>query len=440
MAASGGKGRRDGTAARAIKRGKHTLERLTAKAVEQKRKPGAYADGGGLYLQVGPEGTKAWIFRYMREGRARKMGLGPLGTVTLAEAREAARDARKLLLQKIDPIDARAADEAAKRVIERKAKTFRECAEAYIDAHKDSWTNKKHAAQWGATLKAYCYPDPPARPVWNDLPISAIDTGMVLEVISPLWKTKTETASRLRGRIESILDWATIRGYREGLNPARWKGHLDKTLPKRSKVQKVRHQRALAFDAVPGFLAVLREQDALAARLLEFITLTAVRTSEAIGATWEEVDFDAKVWTIPAERMKAKREHKVPLSAAALSLLRALHRNSTSAYVFPSPMRKAAPLSNMACLQLLERMGKRGDTTVHGMRSSFRDWAAERTSFTREVAEMALAHVIENKVEAAYRRGDLFDKRRKMMDAWAAFCAQPATTGTVVPIRKKARA
>lgn len=413
---------------------KRSLHRLSAKKVESLKDTGRYADGGGLYLQVGPTGTKSWLFRFMRAGKAREMGLGPLSVVSLSDARTRAQEARRQLLEGQDPIDARDALRAAGKAADAKTKLFRQCAEDYIKAHKASWRNAKHAAQWESTLKAHCYPDPPAAPVWRDLPVSAIDTGRVLEVLEPIWKAKTETASRLRGRVESILDWATVRGYREGPNPARWKGHLDQTLPKRSKVAKVRHHPALPFDELPGFMKELRKLDGTAPRALELIILTATRTGETIGAQWLEIDFRAKTFTVPAERMKSGREHKIPLSDAAVAVLKAMKEKTTGDYVFPGPSGKK-PLSNMACLAVLDRMERR-DITVHGFRSTFRDWAAERTNFPREVVEMALAHVIPDKTEAAYRRGDLFEKRRKLMDAWAAHCQKPASA-TVHQLKAK---
>lgn len=415
---------------------KRSLHRLSAKKVENLRDPGRHADGGGLYLQVSPTRTKSWLFRFMRDGKAREMGLGSLDVVTLSEARTKAQDARRLLQEGLDPIDSRDAARAQGRAADAKAKLFKQCAEEYIKGHRSGWRNAKHAAQWESTLKAYCYPDPPAAPVWRELPVSAIDTGLVLEVLEPIWKTKTETASRLRGRIESILDWATVRGYREGPNPARWKGHLDQTLPKRSKVAKVRHHPALPFDEMPAFMKELRKLSGTAPRALELIILTATRTAEGIGAQLPEFDLRSRAWTIPGDRMKSGREHKVPLSELAVAVVKAAKESADGDLLFPG-MREKKPLSNMACLAVLERMG-RTDLTVHGFRSTFRDWAAERTNFPREVVEMALAHVIPDKTEAAYRRGDLFEKRRKLMEAWAQHCAKttPATVHNIKAARK----
>ena len=301
----------------------------------------------------------------------------------------------------------------SEREEDARALTFEQCATAYIEAHRDGWKNLKHASQWQNTLKQYAYP------VFGPLPVRSIDTGLVLKVIEPIWKTKTETASRVRGRIENILDWATVRGYRQGENPARWRGHLDKTLPKRSKVQKVNHHPAMPYESIGPFMKALRSRSDLSASALEFIILTAARTGEVLGAIWSEFDLNNGIWTIPAERMKADAEHRVPLSDAALSIVMQLTRIEGNDFIFPGG-KPGRPLSNMACLKLLERMGN-NDITVHGFRSTFRDWAAEQTAFPREVAERALAHTLSDKTEAAYQRRDLFDKRRQLMAAWSEF-------------------
>ena len=307
--------------------------------------------------------------------------------------------------------------------------TFDACAAAYIEAHKTSWRNEKHRDQWRNTLNSY------ASPVFGSLPVQAIDVALVMKVLEPIWKTKSETASRLRGRIEAVLDWATVRSYREGENPARWRGHLDKLLPARSKIQKVEHHPALPHDEIGDFMAMLRGQDGTAARALEFLILTAARTGEIIGARWDEIDLEDKIWVVPGARMKAGREHRVPLSGAALAILEQMREIREGDFVVPGG-KKGKPLSNMAMLAVLKRMG-RDDLTTHGFRSTFRDWAAERTNFPREVVEMALAHTIESKVEAAYRRGDLFQKRRQLMEAWVRFCASPKSRGEVVPISSR---
>lgn len=402
-------------------------EKLTAVAVRNMSKSGLYGDGDGLYLQVTEAKAKTWIFRFMLAGRRRDMGLGPAGdrNVTLAEARDKAADARKLVRDGIDPIEARKSAKLAALAELAKAMTFKQCAEAYIKAHEAGWQNAKHAAQWTSTLTTYAFP------VIGELPVSAVDTGLVMKVLEPIWTTKTETASRLRGRIESVLDWATVRHYRAGENPARWKGHLDHLLPAKAKVQKAGHHAALPYDQIGDFMVALRRQGGAGARALEFAILTAARTGEVTGATWDEIDLDKRLWTIPAERMKAGKEHRVPLSEPALAILRDMEKLRDSDFVFPGG-KAQRPLSNMALLTTLRRM-KRTDVTAHGFRSTFRDWAAEQTNFAHEVAEMTLAHSVGDKVEAAYRRGDLFDKRRQLMDVWAGYCATRPIVGTVVP-------
>jgi len=410
-----------------------TIGRLTALKVGSAKQPGMYADGGGLYLRVTEDGTKNWVFRFMLNGRPRWMGMGPLHTIGLAEARARVAECRRQRHDGIDPIEARRAERQQARLDAARTITFKECAERYIAAHKAGWRNEKHAAQWEATLATY------AEPVMGKLPAQAIDTGVVLKVLEPIWTAKPETASRLRGRIESVLDWAKVRGYRGGENPARWRGHIDKLLPARSKIRRVAHHAALPYAELPNFLMSLREQDGIAPRALEFTILVAARTGETIGARWSEFDIAGKVWTIPAARMKAEKEHRVPLSERAVAILEEIKpasdaENRGERFVF-SGGKPGKPLSNMAFLMLLRRM-KRGDLTVHGFRSSFRDWAAECTNFPSEVAEMALAHAVGDKVEAAYRRGDLFDKRRRLMDAWGEFCAKaPAERAKILSLR-----
>lgn len=404
------------------------MGKLTAVTVSRKKKPGRYGDGDGLWLQVGPTGGKSWLLRYELHGRARQMGLGPVDLVPLADARDRARAARRQLLDGIDPIEARRQERAQRLLEAATAKTFKECAVAYIAAHEAGWKNEKHAAQWPSTMEAYVYP------MIGALPAASIDTGLVLKCLEPIWTTKPETAGRVRGRIERVLAWAKTRGYRQGENPARWRGHLDTLLPARSKVQRVNHHAALPYAEIPGFMADLRQHGGTSARALEFVILTAARTGEAIGAKWPEIDTAKAVWTIPAERMKSGKEHRVPLSGRALEILDELP--SEGDFVFPGG-REGKPLSNMALLMQLRRMN-RDDLTAHGFRSTFRDWAAEQTAFPNFVAEMALAHVVGDKVEAAYRRGDLMAKRAKLMQAWASYCATPASKGTVTPIRGRA--
>lgn len=403
--------------------------KLSAVAVRNMSKPGLHADGGGLYLQVTEAGAKSWVYRFMLSGRRRDMGLGAVHTVSLAEAREEARKCRQLLRDGIDPIEHRTATKLAAKAAALPAITFKQCAQAYIKAHEAGWRNAKHAAQWTSTMEAYAYP------VMGALPVGAVDTGLVMKVLEPIWSTKTETASRVRGRIEAILDWATVRRYRSGENPARWKGHLDHLLPARSKVQKPGHHAALPYDDMGAFMVALREQDGISARALEFAILTATRTNEVLGAVWDEFDLEKRLWTIPAPRMKGEREHRIPLSLAAIAVLKRMQEVAEGAFVFGGAT-PGKPLSNMALLMVLRRM-KRNDLTAHGFRSTFRDWCAERTAYPAEVAEMALAHAVGDKVEAAYRRGDLFEKRVRLMADWADFCANAPADGApnVVPMR-----
>jgi integrase len=380
-----------------------------------------------LYVQISAGGAKSWVFRFREAGKLREMGLGPLHTIGLAEARQRAHECRKARLDGRDPIADREASRVAAKLDAAKAMTFEACAERYVAAHKTGWRNAKHAAQWTATLNAYVYPS------FGTLPVQTVDVGLVLRAVEPIWATKPETASRVRGRIEAILDWATARGYRTGENPARWRGHLENLLPKRSKVRRVEHHAALPYAEIGAFMAELRQQEGVAAGALEFAILTAARTGEVIGARWTEINAPERLWAIPAERMKGGREHRVPLSDAALAIVEKMAAIRSGDFVFPGAKAKR-PLSNMAFLMLLRRM-RRDGSTAHGFRSTFRDWAAERTTFPAEVAEMALAHTVGDKVEAAYRRGDLFDKRRQLSGAWAKFCASPTALGSVVPLR-----
>lgn len=409
-----------------------TIGKLTALAITQAKRRGYYGDGGGLFLQVSASGAKSWVFRFKESGRLREMGLGPTHTVSLAEARQKALECRKARLDGRDPIEARKQERMQTKFDVAKTITFAACAERYIASHKAGWRNSKHAAQWPATLATYVYP------VFGSLPVQAVDVGLVMKAIEPIWVQKPETAGRVRGRIENVLDWATARGYRQGENPARWRGHLENLLPKKAKVRRVEHHAALPYAEIAAFIAELRRQEGVAARALEFAILTAARTGEVIGAKWDEIDLGERLWTVPAERMKAGKEHRVPLSDAALAILEDLRKVQRDNFVFPGG-KVGRPISNMAMLMLLRRMG-RGDLTAHGFRSSFRDWAAERTTFPTAVAEMALAHTVSDKVEAAYRRGDLFQKRRQLSDAWAKYCAAAPAAGQVVPIRKQAAA
>jgi integrase len=408
------------------------LNRLTAKAVEQVKRAGMWPDGGGLYLQVSSTRSKSWIYRFTLRGKSREMGLGSLETFSLAEARDRAQAARKLVADGADPILARRAARAQAAIVEADAQakliTFEKCATAYIAAHKAKWTNKKHASQWTNTIATYCG-------AFNDLSVQAVDTALVMKALEPIWTTKPETATRLRARIEAVLDWATVSGYRAGDNPARWRGHLAKLLPGANKRARVKHHAAIHYDQVGKFLVDLRKEEGTAARALELVVLTAARTGEVIGAIPEEFDLDRALWIIPAERMKGGREHRVPLSPTAVTIVRAQLKEKGE-YVFPGAMAKK-PMSNMAMLMALKRM-KRTDVTVHGFRSSFRDWGAEQTAYPNEVLEMALAHTVGDKVEAAYRRGDMFEKRRRLMLEWERYCEITADTTTVVPMKKAA--
>ncbi len=407
-------------------------ERLSAMTVRHLERAGRYPDGGGLYLQVTPSGGKSWLFRYHLNKRERNMGLGPLEFVSLAEAREKARAARLLLYKGEDPLGEKAGRWASRQEEQPKGVTFKDGMVAYIDANKGAWRNDKHTQQWSSTLETY------ALPHFGKKLLADIDTADVLKALKPIWMTKAETASRLRGRIEAVLNWGAAHGYRQGENPARWKGHIEMILPAKSKVAKVKHHAAMDYKALPQFMAMIGDQNGAGARALRFTILTAARTGEVIGADWSEIDLVNKVWTVPAGRMKAGREHRVPLSAPTVEILelqrdawfeiegrrhrKTLQPGETGPIgpVFWGQL-AGKPLSNMAMLAVLRRAGH-DDLTSHGFRSSFRDWASEETNFPTEVVEMALAHTIANKVEAAYRRGDLFEKRRVVMDHWAAAC------------------
>jgi integrase len=401
------------------------VHRLAVKKIERTKQPGYYCDGGGLYLQVSPTVSKSWIFRYTRHSKSHEMGLGSESDVSLAEARVKAAEARRQLVNGIDPLAARERHRAQERLQKAGTTSFAECAKKFIAAHKAGWQNGKHAEQWQNTLDTY------AAPVIGELAVKDVDTALVLRVLEPIWAKKPETASRLRGRIERILDYARVRGYRSGENPARWRGHLDKLLPSALNRKTRGHHKALPYDELPAFMQELREQGGNAARALEYLILTAARTGEVIGCEPDkEIDLKKAVWTVPPGRMKAGKEHRVPLSPQAVKVVEGQPKGK---YLFAGG-REGAPLSNMAMLELLKRMD-REDLTVHGFRSTFRDWAAECTSYPGEVCEMALAHAIGDKVEAAYRRGDLFEKRRQLMLDWAKYCDTPK--GEVVPIAGK---
>lgn len=387
---------------------------------------GWHADGGNLYLLVRGD-SRAWVFRFVGpDGKRRNMGLGPLSSVSLSVARKQAallREKVKHPTEPVDPLAQRQETKLAQKLSKRKQMTFKSCALAYIEAHRAEWKSAKHIQQWENTLSAYAYP------VFGDLPVAAVDDALVLKVLMPIWESKTETATRLRGRIECVLDWATFSKFRDGLNPARWKGHLDNSLAKPNKVSKVIHHAALPYTEIGPFMADLRLREGSGAKALEFAILTAARSGEVRGATWDEIDLRNKLWTIPANRMKMGKEHRVPLSNTAVKLLENLMQVENEKYLFPS-IKKNTPVSDMTLTAVLRRMGK--EVTVHGFRSTFRDWAAEATNYPGDMAEMALAHSIGDKVEAAYRRGDMLLKRYRMMNEWADYCSTVRKNDSVV--------
>jgi len=394
------------------------MGKLTTKGVQKlvrESKPGMTNDGDGLYLKIGKGGGASWIYRFRWAGKLRDMGLGSFADTPLSEARDLASEQRKLVKQGIDPLAAR----EQKTEIEAGPITFTHCAARYIQSHRRSWRNAKHARQWVSTLKTY------VRPTIGHLPVEEVTTQDILKILTPIWTVKNETAKRVQGRIENILDFAAAHEYRDTVNPARWRGHLDKLLAKPSRVQKVNHHPAMPYEQVAAFMDFIQRYSSMSSKALQFLILTATRTSEVLKAEWHEVDLAKKTWRIPAERMKANREHRVPLSSQAMDLLQNIPRVKGNKHIFPG-MKAGRPLSNMSLLQFMRGLGygthgEQGNYVPHGFRSSFRDWTGEVTSYPRDVAEMALAHTIENKVEAAYRRGDLFEKRRAMMQEWADF-------------------
>lgn len=408
-----------------------TTHKLNARRVETETKPGMYSDGDGLYLQVTGADAKSWLFRYTLRGKQRWLGLGSArasnGGLSLSEARHARDDARAQVRRGVDPVVQRREEAKARRLAETRTITFEAAAFQYLAAHRASWDNAKHASQWDATLRTYAYP------TMGALSVAEIDTQIVLGVLQPIWSDKPETAARLRGRIERVLDWATSAGFREGVNPARWRGHLENLLAARSKVATVKHHAAMPYLEIGAFMAKLHEREGVAPLALAFTILTASRTSEVLGMQWAEIDFAEAVWTIPAERMKARRPHRVPLSKPALAVLQKIQVHTRQhRHVFAN-LTRGRPLSNMAMLKQLERMGL-PDLTVHGFRSTFKDWARDRTAYPNELSEAALAHVIGDKTERAYARGDMFEKRRRMMDDWAAWCSAPAVVAEVADL------
>ena len=394
-------------------------EKFSDLLIKRMSKPGVYGDGAGLYIRVTETGTKHWIHRFSLHGKAHWMGLGPYPEITLTEARLKNMEARRTRLAGVNPINARNA-----AIAKAQSLTFQECADQYIASHRSSWKGLKHFVKWTNSIAAYC------GPVIGKLPVNEIDVGLIMRVLDPIWTTKMSTARNIRSRIESILDWATVRGYREGNNPARWKGNLDHLLPKSSRAKGTKHHAALGYTQMGDLMGELRQQDGISAKALEYAILTACRSGEVRLATWGEVNLKNRVWIIPAERMKVGKEHRVPLSDDAMAILNQMDQSTT--FIFPG--RSGRLLSDMSLTKVLRRMGHI-DTTVHGFRSTFRDWAAESTAYPQHVAEMALAHTIGDKVEAAYRRGDLFTKRTRMMEDWARFCNQ-TQSGAVLPLRK----
>jgi integrase len=393
-----------------------------AGAIAALKKPGRYAVGDGAYFQISKWHTRSWIFRYERLGKAHNMGLGPYPLISLADARAKARNAKRMLLDGIDPLQAKRKARTDALLQIARTKTFKECADQYIATHDSDWSSAKSRAAWVSTFKNYVYPKV------GELPVADIDTAVVLGILEPLWSRAPTTASRVRGRIETVLGWAGVRGYRSTENPARWTGHLEHILP--SPNNGAKHLASLPYQQIGSFMAALEATPGIAARALEFTILTACRTAEVRGARWDEIESD--VWIIPAKRMKAGKEHKVPLSNRAVAILAELARDD--ALVFPS-VRAGKGLGNHALLRVLERL-KYGGVTTHGFRATFRTWAAERTGFEREVAEMALAHAIPSAVERSYKRTTLFDRRRLMMQMWSDFCAGRDADGEVVPIRR----
>jgi integrase len=456
------------------------IGKLKALNVARMKTPGMYGDGGGLWLQVTSGGAKSWIFRYWvakrdpatgkltrnpktkrAYGKSREMGLGSCATVSLEDARTLAQEYRRLLrAHGVDPIEARRGAQEQRAIETAKAMSFKAAAETYIKSHRKGWRNEKHAAQWSMTLlgrtpkgeetkENYCA-------VLHQVSIQSIDTGLIMKVLDPIWSEKSETAGRVRGRIECVLNWAAARGFRKGENPARWRGHLDHLLPARSKVRKVKHQPALPYAELPAFMAALREQGGIAARALEFTILTAARASMTTGATLDEIGAREKLWTLSAERMKSDREHRVPLTARALDLIEEMKtvRLVEDKFIFPGG-KKGKTLSDAAMAAVIDRMNEENEkagrpkwmdprlrrpVVPHGFRSTFKDWTSECTSFPNIVSEMALAHKVSDKVEAAYRRGELLEKRRRLMEAWTAFAtSDPTKAGNkVVPMRDAA--
>jgi integrase len=406
------------------------VNELSAVEIRRLSKPGRYAVGGvaGLLLSIKETGAKSWVLRTMVGGKRRNIGLGGFPDVSIAVAREKARQMKEKIAEGVDPVVERQARKARMISAQAKKLTFAEAARLYHEKKVLELRNEKHKKDWISSLERH------AMPIIGAIPVSDIEFTHILKILDPIWAEKTETATRVRQRLEAVLTWATVSGYRSGENPARWRGHLEAVLPKPSKLKSESHFPALPWQEIGAFMADLRKRNGSGPRCLEFIILTAVRSGEARLATWNEIDFKSGIWTIPAERMKARKEHRVPLCDDALSLLNNLPRLEGSDYVFPGA--NGGPLSDMTVSMVCRRM--KINAVPHGFRSTFRDWAAENTNFPREVAEMALAHTIDSSVEAAYRRGDLLEKRKRLMDSWSDYCSRiPASQAAkVTPIRK----
>ena len=405
---------------------------LTAKCVERTKKPGRYRDSGGirgLLLQISANGAKSWVLRYERHGKERMMGLGSCSEFTLKEARERARQARQLLADGIDPLARKHADKQAAKLADQRKLTFREAAQRFFDQNESKWRSAKHRDQFLSTLRVHAFD------VLGDMDVAAIDTPDILRAFESLWKTKAITADRTRSRVEQVIDWAVVRGHRPpGTNPARWKGHLDQVLPAPRKVAPIAHHAALSYQQMPAFMAALHQQDTVAARALEFLILSAARTGEVIGARWDEIDIHSNTWTVPAERMKAGREHRVPLSDAAIALLQGLPTEQGNPHVFIG-RHAGAGLSRMALPWVMDRLGQSGATTIHGFRSSFRDWCSELGGIDDNVAELSLNHKVGNAVQQAYFRSTLLDKRRVALTAYADWLSGREPASNVVPLR-----
>lgn len=400
------------------------LHRLTALKIGKLDAPGQYPDGGNLHFQISVTGSRSWIFKYTLRGRSREMGLGPLSAVSLAAARAEAAKCRELLRAGIDPIEARNTERKSRALEQSGPRLFKTAAAEYIEKQQAGWKNPKHAQQWANTLATYAFP------TLGDQEVGEIDTAMIVRVLQPIWMAKRETAFRLRGRLERILDAEKALGYRSGENPARWRGHLDTLLPKQNRRKKIKHHPALPWQEMPEFMSALRQRPEPTARMLELLILTAVRTQEALYARPEEFAMNYRVWTVPGERMKMELPLRVPMTDRVVELIEQALPHARHGWLFPGKKEKK-PYSNMAMLKVLERMGY-DHVTVHGFRSTFRDWVAECTEYADSLAEKALAHAIQNESEAAYRRGDMLERRRQMMADWACFCA--GEKAVVIPL------